>query len=410
MYPRKANRFLILFQVLLLVIFPMISSSSFADEATMGLSPEKLAEIEQKVEPVLNGKPVTDIPEEDRNLIFLAEGLFPDSFDLFFRHGEYLAKEKQDFTQAIPRLKKALDLEAKHLETLELLASCHTALKQEADAVSCWETLREILDQDDSPETSQIRERVMLGLEEMAKENQMIMRQGKRFIVYTPTSSNFHHVDSELTDERLEEVYQQVTNDLECIPAYRTSIITLDPIQFEEVSPTSWAGGFAKGGKSMVLPADNFARSDPESILPAKPLVLHEYTHNIIFILGNGKCPTWLNEGLAVFAQNKNRNFTEFKPTIPPPGEIMSTEELEQEFRDIRALPKSEISRVRKAYKLAELYARFLIQNFTMTAPRQIINVMKGGMGFDIALDQASKLTVSGFEQRFRNWLNELSF
>lgn len=393
-----------------LICFLMFFSGSvFADEAMIGLSPEQIAEIESKIKPVLKGQPVTEIPEEDRSVLFMAEGLFPESFDLFFRHAEYLANEKADYTQAVPRLKKALELKPKDLASLELLAQCHSQLKQAADEVSCWETLRELLEDSEDSEIRSLKERVFLNLGRMAEENEMVMRQGRRFIVYTPALSGYSHVDAELSDDRLEEIYQQVTGDLECVPAYRTSIIVLDPDKFDDIKPTSWAGGFASGGKSMTLPAESFPRSEASTRLPARKLVTHEFTHNIIFVLAEGHCPTWLNEGLAVFAENKDDTFTEFKPGLDTPETVMTLAELEKEFTDIRSLSNQDLPRVRQAYQLAGLYARFLIQNYTMTAPRQILNILKGRESFDVALKTVNDLSVDQFEKRFKNWLDELN-
>jgi tetratricopeptide (TPR) repeat protein len=400
------NRFIAIAVILIFLCLP--GSTTYADEAATGLSSEKREEVTKKVEPVLKGEPVTELDPEDRALLFLAEILFPDSYNLFFRHGEYLANEKADYTQAIPRLKKALDLKPKDLKTLELLATCHYALKEAADELSCWETLREILEDHDSAEADGLRKRVMLHLERMAHENSMLMRSGKRFLVYTPAAGSYNYVADELTDKRLEEAYRQVTGDLNCIPAFRTSIIVLPPEDFEEIQPTSWAGGFAKSDKSMVLNAESFPKSSPESILPAIGIVLHEYTHNIVFLAAKGRCPTWLNEGLAVYSQNKNRDFTEFTPGGFLPHEIMTLEELEEEFREIATLGKEQIARVHKAYELAGLYARFLIQSFTLAAPRQILSGLKGGIPFPELLMSISEMTVPQFEKRFKNWVNEM--
>ncbi len=393
----------------LFIMFGLLTISLAAETELAGFTEERIREIKEAVEPVLKGQPVTDIPEEDRQLLFLAEMIYSDSFDLFLRHGEYLADVKRDYTQAIPRLKKAYELKPKELKILEKLAECHQALKEEASEVSCWETLRELIENDEDPEKRDLRERVMVNLERMARENAMMMRAGRRFIIYTPVESAYTYVTHELTDERLEEIYQQVTGDLACIPAFRTSILVLDPIKFEEVSPVSWAGGFASGGKSMTLPADSFPRTEPETRLPARKLVTHEFTHNIIFIMGGGRCPIWLNEGLAVFSEKKDDGFTEFKPYVPAPNEIMDIEELEKEFQDIRKLGKESLERVHKAYQLAGLYARFLIQNGTMAAPRQIINSLKSGMEMEEALQTVTGLSIRQFENDFKAWTAELA-
>lgn len=395
------------FLVLIIGCLGLLCGPSFAENATMGFSADQIAEIEAKVKPALNGKPVTDIPDEDRCALFLAEGIFPDSYNLFFRHGEYLALSKHDYTQAIPRLKKAIAIKPKDLASLEIMALCHSALKEAAEEVACWETLRELIENDISEETRDLRQRVTLNLGRMAEENQMVMRQGRRFIIYTPASSNYVHVADELTDERLEEVYLQVTGDLECIPAYKTSIIVLDPIKFDAVKPASWAGGFAQGGKSMTIKTDSLPVSEVQTRLPARALLLHEYTHNIIHIAADGHCPTWLNEGLAVFAEHKDDSFTEFKPGISSPDNIMTLAQLEKEFAAIRKLDGG--PRVSQAYMLAGLYARFIIQNYTMTAPRLILNTLKARQTFDKALFDICELTVAEFETRFGNWVQELA-
>ncbi len=168
---------------LFLLLMPLLIFSFFVsrpvagEEATLGLTPEQIEEIESKLAPVFKGKPVSEIAEADRPLLFLAEGLFPESYDLFFRHGEYLATEKRSFTEAIPRLKKALDLKPKDLPSLELLAQCHTELKQASEEVACWETLRELIEEDDTEETRDLRERITFNLGRMAEENEMTMRK-----------------------------------------------------------------------------------------------------------------------------------------------------------------------------------------------------------------------------------------
>lgn len=409
MFRNQAHRLnLALILPLLIFCFCFFSSMQISgEEAALGLSPEQIKEIAQKLDPVLKGQPVSDIAEEDRPLLFLAEGLFPESYDLFFRHGEYLAGDKRSFTEAIPRLKKALELRPKDTAALETLALCHTGLKQAAEEVACWETLRELIEEDDTEQTRDLRERVTLNLGRMAAENQMIMRQGRRFIIYTPVSSEYIHIPNELTDERLEEIYLQITGDLECIPAFRTSIIVLDPIKFDAVKPASWAGGFAQGGKSMTLKTESFMPSEAGSRLPARGIVLHEFTHNIVFIAGAGRCPTWLNEGLAVFAEHKDDTFTEFKPQVPSPEQVMTLDQLEKEFAAIRKLEGG--PRVDQAYQLAGLYARFIIQNFTMTAPRLILNSLKTGSTFEKALQDVCKLQVPQFEKHFRNWVVEMA-
>ena len=200
---------LCLFLIIFLITISLGSSLPAAETELAGFTEERIDEIKKAIEPVLKGQPVTDIPEEDRQLLFLAEMIYSDSFDLFLRHGEYLAEVKRDYTQAIPRLKRAYELKPKEIKILEKLAECHQALKQEANEVSCWETLRELLENEESDQDTEkrdLRERVMVNLDRMARENAMMMRAGRRFIIYTPVESAYTYVTHELIDDRLEEI------------------------------------------------------------------------------------------------------------------------------------------------------------------------------------------------------------
>ncbi|HMM61803.1 MAG TPA: hypothetical protein PKC25_16925, partial [Candidatus Rifleibacterium sp.] len=89
------------------------------------------------------------------------------------------------------------------------------------------------------------------------------------------------------------------------------------------------------------------------------------------------------------------------------PENMMTLEQLEKEFYDIRQIDGG--PRVAAAYNLAGLYARFLIQNYTMTAPRLMLNELKNRKPLEEALQQVCTLTVAAFEQRFRNWVHELA-
>ncbi len=87
----------------------------------------------------------------------------------------------------------------------------------------------------------------------------------------------------------------------------------------------------------------------------------------------------------------------------------MTLQQLEQEFADIRKLGKEAGDRVREAYQLARLYVRFLIQSFTLAAPRQILHGLKGKQPIDGLLTSVTKMTVPQFETRFRNRVAEMN-
>ena len=359
---------------------------------------------------VLDGKPVTELPEEDRRFLFLAEPLFPGNYNLFFRHGEYLGKEKKDFNEAIPRLKKALEIQPKSREVFDVLAFCHEQLKQTADELRCWESLREIVELSTDSADLGYQEKVFKSLGKLANENGKDIVRRNRFIVYVPHKSEYDFVLDELSDSRLEEIYAQVTGDLDCIPDSRTSILVLTPDEFADVKPTSWAGAFAEGKKSMTLPVTLFSKTKPDKPLPCRRVIVHEYTHNIVHISAGGKCPKWLNEGMAEYEESKNDSFIEYIPISSRKSmnfdPLLTPEELEKKFQDIKSQEGG--PEVQKAYFQAKLFARFLVEKFTLAGVRQILNGIKGNMTTEAVLKEVTQLSLPAFQAQFKKWLREL--
>jgi len=416
----EINNSIIFLFIIVLLLPGKTTGRLFAEDADirdLALPDDKIEEIvlpdeevvKEKVRPVLEGKPVEEIPEKDRHFLFLAEKLYPDQFNLFYRHGEYLAKTLKDYSQAIPRLKKAIELDSQHRDTWEILAFCHEQLKQVDEEIRCWESMRDFVENASAPADPAFKEKVFESLKRMAEENGEVMYQGKRFIIYIPQDPQWEYIIKELTDERLDEVFVQVTEDMQCIPAARTSILILDPEEFKKVTPVSWAGGFAAGSKSMTVPADKFKSSTPETVLPAKPLLIHEFTHNIVFILSGGKCPTWLNEGLATFEERKNDSYTEFIPLLAKYSitndSIPSIAEMEKKFAELKTAAMS--PEVGKAYFMFYLYTRFLIEKATLSGPCHILNALRGGVDKEQALKDITGLSVPEFERSFRNWVGK---
>ncbi|MBF0407749.1 MAG: tetratricopeptide repeat protein [Candidatus Riflebacteria bacterium] len=111
-------------------------------------------------------------------------------------------------------------------------------------------------------------------------------------------------ISSELAQsilEVLENAYTKVGEFIGFYPAQRTEVIVYTPHEFSEVSTLPyWAGGLYDG-KLRIPVFPNQA-----TIGNLQKVVFHEYCHHIVNILSAGKCPLWLNEGLAQLAEGTN--------------------------------------------------------------------------------------------------------
>ena len=94
----------------------------------------------------------------------------------------------------------------------------------------------------------------------------------------------------------LEEAYSRIGDALGYYPSQRTQTLAYIPEVFRSVNalPT-WAGGSYDG--KIRLPIT----SRPRSAEHLRGAIFHEYTHHVVHSLTNGKCPLWLNEGLAQY-------------------------------------------------------------------------------------------------------------
>ena len=98
----------------------------------------------------------------------------------------------------------------------------------------------------------------------------------------------------------LEDAYVHVGAKFQHVPAERTSVVLYTGQDFHQVTQTpEWAGGAFDG--RIKLPVGGLAGADPGFVR----LVRHEYAHSLVGQLAGPTCPTWLNEGLAVWAEEE---------------------------------------------------------------------------------------------------------
>lgn len=93
--------------------------------------------------------------------------------------------------------------------------------------------------------------------------------------------------------EQLENAYEEIGSKLNYYPEQKAQVLLMQTEDFKSVHDLpDWAGGLYDG--KIRLPV-------PNNITPTalKGAIYHEYTHHVVYLATSGKCPIWLNEGLA---------------------------------------------------------------------------------------------------------------
>ena len=99
----------------------------------------------------------------------------------------------------------------------------------------------------------------------------------------------------------LERTHQQYTKIFGEIPTLTTSIRLIDEREFFKVTAApEWTNALFYKNEIIIPIPENVAEIDLENIFRA---VKHEYTHAVVHALSAGRCPGWLDEGLAQWSE-----------------------------------------------------------------------------------------------------------
>ncbi len=185
--------------------------------------------------------------------------------------------------------------------------------------------------------------------------------------------------------EVLEEVYVSVGREFNYFPSEKITVILYPGEQFHEVTETRhWVGGSFDG--KIRLPVGRL-RGRTRALEQA---LAHEYTHAVVHLLGSGRAPQWLHEGLAQHAEGEPRN-----PDFKPAGEI-TLAGLEGLLWD----PHDQ-AKMRMDYKISLRVVRDLLRRGGMERMRELLTRLGQGESAADAIPAVYGLPLADLE---REW------
>jgi hypothetical protein len=103
--------------------------------------------------------------------------------------------------------------------------------------------------------------------------------------------------------EVLESAYSEIGNDLNFYPDTVVPVLLYTERDFAEITRSpDWAGGLYDG--KIRIPVGGVSHMNPH----LKAVLFHEYSHVAVHFLARGRCPVWLNEGLAQIAERRHHD------------------------------------------------------------------------------------------------------
>jgi tetratricopeptide (TPR) repeat protein len=217
----------------------------------------------------------------------------PEQVDLLKWHAIALAAIGK-YPDAANELERATTLQPDSADLLRLLGLARYDADRTGDAVAAWRQAIEI-EPDATTEHYLHKAERELQVEEKSKS-----KESRHFTLRYQGEQTAPGLRQQLL-ATLEDAYQDLSRQLGYEPRENIIVILYTQQQFEDITEApSWAGALNDG--KLRIPIGGVAAVDPE----LQRVLKHELTHSFLNSLASGRCPVWLNEGLAQFMEPRS--------------------------------------------------------------------------------------------------------
>lgn len=216
------------------------------------------------------------------------------------------------------------------------------------------------------------------------------LSDGSRLTIVSPSNLSTY---SKLLSLSVERLHQRYTELFGPIPNFSTSIKLMDETEFfKKTGAPYWTNAIYYKNEIMIpVSVKNGQITNWESISRA---LRHEYTHAVLHALTNGKCPGWLDEGLAQWAEGVESDIllSALRQHMNTKGPI-SFSRLQSGFTKI------ETESVPAAYAQSFYITRDLLNRFGFGALRRVFSALRSGKNQDTAFIIGYNMNASMLEK-----------
>jgi tetratricopeptide (TPR) repeat protein len=295
-----------------------------------------------------------------------------------------------DLPDAAPLLERALQIEPHDTATMVGLADVYLKLEKRPQALDLLQRAKE----------------AGVTGPELDKKMQQLSREVDVEWGYASLDSPHFRVSFaddgdrstvRLVLDALEEAYDVVGAKFDSYPEGRTTAVLYTQRDFHTVTQTPhWAGGAFDG--RIKFPVRGLTPDNPN--LPR--VVRHEYTHSLIALMTGGRCPVWLNEGLAVWAEeDRDGDHEAWAESHVANQQLFSLDELSRSFVNLPA------NRVEVAYAESYLAVRSLIDSYGVRTMPSLLKALSRTNSVNDAFAAVYQGDLSGFQEQLLHQLHE---
>jgi Tfp pilus assembly protein PilF len=326
-------------------------------------------------------------PEKASGYFERAIRAMPEQVNLLEWHAIALATLGR-YPDAAYELERASGLQPDSADLLRLLGLARYDADRTSDAVLAWKRAIEI-----SPDA--YTEKLLHKAErELEVEEKSRRRESRHFTLHYEGDRTGPEMQQALL-ATLENEFQELGRQFNYEPSENIIVILYTQKEFVDITEApSWAGALNDG--KLRIPIGGLTAITPE----LERVLKHELTHSLLRSLARGRCPTWLNEGLAQLMEP--RSSSSYAP------------QLAQLFKQRREIPFPVLERsftrfsdlqASVAYAESLSAVEYLRDRYGMGEVLRMLQNIGSGAGAEEALQRSTGLDYSVLEKRLAEYL-----
>ncbi len=293
----------------------------------------------------------------------------------------YSQASLEDYAGAVDSLTRLLKEYAPDVDVKKTLKQVYVRLADQELSGSRTASSVRLMQQAQAldPDDENISSRLKALKRESDHEAGFSERRGSRFNVKFEGGENA--VTGNVIAILLEAAYQVIGTELSYYPDTPISAVLYSKEGFRDVTRSpAWAGALYDG--RIKIPTGGIT----EKTSKLEAVLFHEYTHAVVHRIAKGRAPTWLNEGLAQYLENK-READYSRILTSTAGDGVRLSHLEGSFMGM------DTNSAALAYSVSLSATEYIIREYGIYACKRILEEL--GSGRTLAQAVSSVLFIS---------------
>ncbi len=299
------------------------------------------------------------------------------------------AYQDRQLEEAFDYARQAVRQEPRNAEAYVLLGELYYLRQELQEARKAWERALQL---DPS------REAGRQGLERLDREERIEgdLSRADTYPFKIRYASGEIPVKMGSLQQILRDAYRQVGQALEYFPDHPIPVILYPEAEFETVKGLSHRVSGLYDGKIRVP-----VEPDRMTVRELKRVLWHEYTHALIQDLAKGKCPLWLNEGVATLQESR----------VHLVDVALAREALRQgklpSFENLWSVSRDEPERLPLYYQTSFLLARYLVKRWSWRELNRLLRRLGQDVPISEALQAQYRTDPVILEKEWKAWLRQ---